>query len=172
MLASAPSRIAARRLAWLRRSAAAGTLTLAMLRAAPEARAQPLPTFGEEFQVKAFTAGDQSPASVAMDMDGDFVVVWSSDDQDGSREGVYAKRYAADGTLLGDEFRVNTYTTGRQSTASAAMDADGNFAVVWSSDGQDGSLSGIYAQRFGSDGTRQGSEFRVNTYTTSNQSSP
>ncbi|HUQ72267.1 MAG TPA: hypothetical protein VM165_22265, partial [Planctomycetaceae bacterium] len=45
------------------------------------------------------------------------------------------------------EFRVNTYTTGVQSGAAVAVDGDGDFVVVWTSNGQDGSSVGVYAQR-------------------------
>jgi hypothetical protein len=39
-------------------------------------------------------------------------------------------------TTAGGEFRVNTYTTGAQADARAAMEPDGDFVVVWTSDGQ------------------------------------
>ena len=41
---------------------------------------------------------------------GGFVVTWTSDGQDGSGYGIYGQRYAADGTAVGSEFRVNTFT--------------------------------------------------------------
>ena len=63
----------------------------------------------------------------------------------------------------GAEFQVNTYTTSNQNTDAAAMDASGNFVVVWQSYGQDGSGKGVYAQRYNAAGVAQGGEFRVNT---------
>ncbi|MEH2165449.1 MAG: tandem-95 repeat protein, partial [Nostoc sp.] len=44
------------------------------------------------------------------------------------------------------EFKVNTYTTNSQSNPTVAMDAGGDFVISWTSDGQDGSGNGIYAQ--------------------------
>jgi hypothetical protein len=41
--------------------------------------------------------------------------------------------------------------------------------VVWRSDSQDGSSAGVYGQRFNADGTPDGAEFRVNTYTANGQ---
>ena len=67
------------------------------------------------------------------------------------------------------EFRVNTYTTSGQNRPSVAMDSSGNFIVVWESSAQDGSVWGIFAQRYDATGTPRGSEFGVNTYTPSNQ---
>ena len=52
------------------------------------------------------------------------------------------------------------------------MDSAGDFVVAWFSSLQDGSSSGIYAQRYNAAGVAQAGEFRVNTYTTDNQSSP
>ena len=125
---------------------------------------------GGEFRVNTVTANSQNLPSVAMDDDGDFVVAWTSSLQDGSGNGVYAQRYNASGVAQGIEFRVNTFTTVTQDRPHVAMDADGDFVVVWRSN-QDGSGYGIYAQRYNAAGAAQGSEFRTNTYTTSTQES-
>jgi hypothetical protein len=103
---------------------------------------------------------------------GAFVVVWLSDSQDGSSSGVFGQRYDAAATPLGSEFRVNTYTTNDQYFPATAMDAAGNFVVVWQSTGQDGLGSGIFGQRFDAAGTPRSGEFQVDTYTTSNQKAP
>jgi hypothetical protein len=42
-----------------------------------------------------------------------------------------------------------------------AMDADGNYAVVWTRDGQGSSAGGIYARCYDASGVPQGSEFSV-----------
>ena len=122
-----------------------------------------------EFQVNSYTTSTQSKCSVAMDADGDFVVAWQSNGQDGSSNGVYAQRYRNDGLALDGEFRVNSYTTSAQLNASVAMDADGDFVISWDSFAQDGSFYGVYAQRFQADGNAVDPEFRVNTYTTQAQ---
>ena len=74
---------------------------------------------------------------------------------------------------LGGETRVNATTVGTQTLAVSgrcvAMDAGGNYVVVWESAGQDGDQGGIYGQRFDSAGAAIGGEFRVNTATTGNQ---
>ena len=131
----------------------------------------PIPT-GTDIQVNTFTSSDQIYPSVTALTDGGFVVTWSSDGQDGSGYGIYGQRYAADGTPVGSEFRVNTYTSNDQVYSSVTALADGGFVVTWSSDGQDGSGYGIYGQRYAADGTPVGSEFRVNTYTTSDRAIP
>ena len=63
-----------------------------------------------EFQVNAYTAGYQIGPVVATDPDGDFVIAWTSDGQDGYIGGVFARRFNSGGMALGVEFQVNTYT--------------------------------------------------------------
>ncbi len=124
---------------------------------------------GDEFRVNSFTSSSQQFSTVAMDADGDFAVTWSSNSQDGSGWGVYAQRYNAAGQALGNEFRVNSYTSGSQIYSKVAMDADGDFVVIWNSAGQDGSSYGVYAQRYSAAGEVLGGEFKVNTYTSNTQ---
>ncbi|HEY9840545.1 MAG TPA: hypothetical protein V6D23_08835, partial [Candidatus Obscuribacterales bacterium] len=52
---------------------------------------------GPEFQVNAYTSNRQTLPDVAMDSDGDFVITWASNGQDGSSDGIYAKRYDSAG---------------------------------------------------------------------------
>ena len=125
---------------------------------------------GSEFRVNAVTAGNQVHSSIAAMADGGFVVTWSSDGQDGSGSGIYGQRYTAAGAADGGEFRVNTFTTGNQFHSSVAALADGGFVVTWSSDGQDGSGSGIYGQRYTAAGVADGNEFLLNETTSGSQS--
>jgi hypothetical protein len=127
---------------------------------------------GTEFRVNSYTTDSQSYAAVASDPSGNFVVVWSSFGQDGSGSGVFGQRYDALGVPHGPEFRVNSYTTGRQYTAAVTADADGNFVVAWTSAGQDGSGYGVFGQRYDANGAPQGPEFQVNSYTTGHQRQP
>jgi len=127
---------------------------------------------GDESPINTYTTNGQSYPSVAVDADGDAMVVWSSQGQDGSNDGVYGQRFDAAGMKVGGEFPVNTYTTGTQRFPSVAMDADGDSVVVWESAGQDGSGYGIYGQQFDSAGTKVGEEFQINSYTTGTQRNP
>ncbi|MCA9093375.1 MAG: hypothetical protein KDA68_07805 [Planctomycetaceae bacterium] len=124
---------------------------------------------GSEFRVNSTTMGRQDNPAIAMDADGDFVITWDSYGQDGDLYGIYAQRYNASGSPQGSEFRVNSHTTGSQAVPAIGMDADGDFVITWQSYGQDGSVMGIYSQRYNASGVPQGSEFRVNSYTTSHQ---
>ncbi len=129
---------------------------------------------GEPFLVNSYTTGYQLLPAAAMDADGGFVVVWLSRDQDGERGGIYAQRFKPNGSPDGAEFLVNTTTTSDQSYPGVAMDADGDFVVVW--DSQQGVDSGvftdIYARRYSRSGVAQGDEFLVNTVVTGDQTQP
>jgi hypothetical protein len=142
------------------------------LLAAPVAAVTPL---GGEFQVNSYTTDNQEFADVAVDADGDFVVTWDSfsviavNSQDGSKAGVFARRYSADGVARAVEFQVSTYTSNQQFGAAIDLDADGDFVIAWTSS-QDGEGYGIFARRFSSAGIAQAVEFQVNSYTANYES--
>jgi hypothetical protein len=125
-----------------------------------------------EFHINTYTTGTQQRASVAMNEQGRFVVVWSSDSQDGSGAGVFGQRFNTDGSREGSEFQINTQTDLDQDDPSVAIDGFGNFVVVWCSNGQDGSGWGVFGQRYDANGAKIGTEFQINTYITDDQRSP
>jgi hypothetical protein len=105
---------------------------------------------GGQFPVNTATTGDQLQPKVAVDDKGAFIVSWwnYAAGGDGSSNSVSARQFDATGAALGPDFRVNSYTTGSQSVPAAAASPDGQFMVVWQS-AQDGSGTGIFAQRYG-----------------------
>ncbi len=128
---------------------------------------------GAEFQVNTYTPFGQYEPSVAADGSGNFVVVWTSGNQTGEdRAGIFGQRYDNAGNPVGGEFHVNTYTTNYQYSPRVAMNASGDFVVVWTSAGQDGDSYGVFGQRFDAAGAAQGNEFQVNTTTTGPQYAP
>jgi hypothetical protein len=128
---------------------------------------------GAELQVNTTTAYSQGFPAIACDPAGDFVVVWSSGNQDGEDYGTFGRRFDSEGVPLSDEFQVNTYTSSSQITPAVAAGGSGSFVVVWASyEDQDGDGYGVFGQRFDSDGTATGSEFQVNTYTLNSQLAP
>ena len=135
-------------------------------------------TLGSQFQVNTYTTSLQASASVGMDADGDLVVVWESSGSAGgdtSYTSIQGQRYSSAGSAVGSQFQVNTYTTDFQQDPCVAADADGDFVVVWRSNGSaGGDISGrsIQGQRYSSAGSALGSQFQVNTYTTDPQIDP
>jgi hypothetical protein len=126
---------------------------------------------GDVVRVNTTTNNDQRYPAVAVDDDGDAVVVWAGVSK-GYGSDVYAQRYDSSGQKVGGEVLVNTYTTGDQSNPAVAIDADGNYVVVWTSSGQDGDGLGVYGQRFNAAGLKMGGEFLVNSLTAGDQVSP
>jgi len=127
---------------------------------------------GGEFRVNATFANDQFQPSVAMDQDGDFVVSWTSEAQDGDGLGVYARRFNAAGVAQGGELLVAAVNTAAdQQHSRVAMDAAGNFVVTWQSYIAASTSDGIYARRYSAAGVAQ-PEFLVNTFTTGDQTLP
>ncbi|HEY7113741.1 MAG TPA: S-layer homology domain-containing protein, partial [Thermoanaerobaculia bacterium] len=117
---------------------------------------------GSEFAANAYTTGNQSDEFVATDAGGNFIAVWNSLSRDGSGSGVFAQRFDNTGQPAGSDFQVNTYTTGYQIPNGVAMDAAGDFVVVWGGYGPLGT-SGVFARLFDKGGTPRGDPIQVNS---------
>jgi hypothetical protein len=85
-----------------------------------------------------------------MDDTGDFVIAWEDDNQDGSNPepGIFARRFASDGTALAAELQVNSYTVDLQAEVAVAVGGAGDFVIAWCSAQQDGDKDGVFGQRF------------------------
>ena len=79
---------------------------------------------------------------------GDYLVVWTSLGQDGSREGVYGRFVHEDGSPVGGEFLVNTTTIGQQMQPAVASDGVNQFLVVWTGFTLSPNSFDLYAQRY------------------------
>jgi hypothetical protein len=102
-------------------------------------------------RVNTQTYGDQYAPKISA-IGSDYLVVWTSLGQDGSREGVYGQLLRSDGSLAGAEFRVNTTTLSQQMHPALASDGTGRFLAVWTSFiGGAGSFD-LFAQRYASTG--------------------
>lgn len=132
----------------------------------------------EDIQVNTYTMNDQESPSVAASAASDFVVVWASEGSagtDSSLSSIQGQRYSSDGSPVGEELQVNTYTTGLQWSPSVAASASDDFFVGWTSFGSAGTDSSnfsVHGQHYGSGGSPIGGELQINTYTTSTQWSP
>ena len=123
-----------------------------------------------ETRINTTTDSDQYQHAITALADGGYVVTWMS--QDGSGWGIYAQRYDINGSAVGAETRINTTTDSNQHYPAITALADGGYVVTWMSHGQDGSGSGIYAQRYDINGSAVGAETRINTTTASDQYYP
>ena len=125
----------------------------------PETRVNENPLYIQFFSEPQGTGygRETSTTSVAVDDDGDYVVVWTSlgqdDPNDPNGAGVYLRLYDRSGAPRTGEVRVNNLTSGDQRNAAVAMDADGDFIVTWEAQNADGNWD-VYAQRFDAAGNR------------------
>ena len=101
-------------------------------------------------------ANNQNEPAIAGLADGGYVVTWMSYGQDGSGWGVYSQRYDSGGAAVGSETQVNSSTVSDQDQPTITAMTDGGYVVAWMSSGQDGSGTGIYAQRYDSNGAAVG----------------
>lgn len=150
---------------------------VAALGGAAATRAQMSP-LGGQFQVNSYTSNIQYHPAVATDSAGRFVVVWTSFGSTGtdtSNASIQARRWGADGTALGGQFQINTYTTSTQRFPSLAAASDGAFVAVWASLGSvgtDTSDDSVQAKRYLSNGNPTGAQSQVNSYTALDQQFP
>lgn len=112
---------------------------------------------------------------VATGPGGTFVVVWTSEGQDGSHNGIFGQRFTKEGQAVGPEFQVNQVTFSDQTLPRIVSDAAGNFAVIWVS--YDPSSFGLYdwdvkARLYRFDGTPVGPEIFVNRRRENSQDFP
>ncbi len=78
-------------------------------------------TVGSEFQINTYTTHAPTKPKVAIDSDGDFVVVWQSLESAGPDtfpHSIQGQRFNASGSAIGSQFQVNTYTTATQARPS------------------------------------------------------
>ena len=74
---------------------------------------------------------------------------------------------------IGDESQVNSYTTLEQDMPAIAGNDEGDFVIVWQSDGADDTtVQSALAQRFDSAGQAVASEFRASFSTAADNSNP
>ncbi|MEM9447678.1 MAG: Calx-beta domain-containing protein [Cyanobacteria bacterium P01_E01_bin.6] len=124
---------------------------------------------GNEFQVNTTTIGDQEQPNIAVDAQGNYVVVWESE-VDGGDRGIFAQRYDRFGNAIGGEIEVAADPARNEVDPVVGMDASGNFVVSWTDEG--GDANDVRARRFDSDGNALGDSFLVNTETAGNQDTP
>jgi hypothetical protein len=128
---------------------------------------------GAEFQVNTHTTYDQRNAAIAMGQGGKFIVVWSSYGQDGSSNGVFGRLFDPNCSPLGEEFQINTTSSGNQAEPAVAMESAAGFVVVWQGPGlTEDDQEDIFAQRFDPNGLPVGDEYLVNSYTQDKQLYP
>lgn len=129
---------------------------------------------GDEFQVNTFTGYNQRSPSVGALDDGDFVVVWVSENQRYENSvDLLARRYNGDGTADSGEVLV---TGSRTLSANPVITAagDGRFVIAWSSESLSELKHGwdVIACAYDLAGNPIGGPVRLNQFTLGHQYGP
>ena len=121
-----------------------------------------------QFQINStMTSASENYPAVTELTDGGFLVVWTLPQ-------VHGRRFAADGTPDGDDFQINTFTSGSERETDLVLHEDGRVLVIWTDDGDSGGDDGteIRGRLFSPELVAQGVDFRINTLVTGTQNRP
>jgi hypothetical protein len=111
------------------------------------------------------TAMYDMPMDAAVNNSGVFVLAWINL-VSGNGGDVLARRFAANGSPLGNQFVVHNPSSTNQSGPHVAINDLGYSSIVWNSFGEDGgnpSYDGVFAQMYDPSGLEAGSQFMINT---------
>ncbi|MGE5478357.1 MAG: Ig-like domain-containing protein [Bacteroidales bacterium] len=122
---------------------------------------------GEEFLISTHNAGEQDGNTLVALADGGFLAVWDTFDPasgDASLGSIAAQRFAADGSKVGTEYRLNTTTTGGQWSPALVRLQNGTLVAVWSNatTTQGSGRGDVSGRILAADGTPLSAEFKVN----------
>ncbi|MBU3916837.1 hypothetical protein KKA14_15000, partial [bacterium] len=85
-----------------------------------------------EYRVNAYTSYDQKAPKIVDLSDGGYVVVWTSNTQDGQERGIYSRVYDNTNATTGEDVLVNTtITVGDQHSPEVFKNEGNSFSVSW-----------------------------------------
>jgi len=122
-----------------------------------------------DIQVDTTTAGGPpTQTEIARGWDGRLIVVWTTDENLGLQGEIRARLYDAALNPLGNDFRINSLTTGAQSNAHVGDLGPLGFLVAWDSDtsaGDDTSSPSIQMRIVTGSDLFSGAQAQLNVYT-------
>jgi len=116
---------------------------------------------GSMFRINSTWLFDQRDPAIAADSAGNVVVVWSSYGQDGDLGGIYGQLFDSSGKVVGEEFPINSVTTGHQARPQVAYFSTGGFVVAWTTDAMDSDNGALGLRLFKSNGSPLTGEIRI-----------
>ncbi len=128
---------------------------------------------GSTFQVNTTTTNDQQNARVTLLKKGGAAFVWERGPA--NHQHIYGRVLNASNVWLNTtNFVVSTYTNTFQCNPAIATLTNGNLVVVWGSYNQavSNSQMDVYGQLLSTNGSRIGTNFLINQFTTYNQRNP
>lgn len=116
---------------------------------------------GEPFLIQEDADSKQQLPTVTTLASGNFVVVWVSESEDGTRD-VRAQIFKPDGQPVGDEILIAGTIDGGVQQPDVDLLGSGGFVVTWRGHGALPAVPGIKAQIIGAEGQKIGEPFLVN----------
>lgn len=124
------------------------------------------------FRISRIAGESSESPCVAMNEDGDFVVVWQEGRAGMPIFDIYGQRFNSSGDTVGGNFQISDAPMAQhqQIYPSLALHRDGNFVVVWQDSREHTyEIYDIYAQIYDAQGLPVDTNFRVNATTDSAQ---
>jgi hypothetical protein len=110
-----------------------------------------------EFQANEYPSQDLPVVSNLSN--GNFIIVWYGPGAGDPISGIYGQLFNSVGSKMGNNFLINTITTGSQGKPSIASFTNGDFVVTW----DNGGGGDIHGQLFTSNGNKIEDQFLINT---------
>ena len=131
--------------------------------------------FGQtQFLVNTETDTTQRDAHIARNANGNYIICWDSENQvsANSKSDIYFQLFDANSNKIGTETLANNVTENEQERPALAMNANGNFIIVWAS--HSGDFDDIFdiKGRLYKNNQPVGDEFLVNSTTANSQTKP
>lgn len=104
---------------------------------------------GPPFTISGSGGGNAAAPAIASDAGGNAIIVWQAPDGDGN--GIFGRRFAADGSPLGNAFPVNTSIAGDQQAPLVRTDASGRFVISYTTAAGNGGSS-VHVRRYSAAG--------------------
>jgi hypothetical protein len=116
--------------------------------------------------------GQQRRPAIAMDAQGNFVVAWEDDSDRNAFYQIKARGFNSAGNQSIAQFTVNSTASGQQRVPAIAMNASGDFVIVWEDDNNENSIYQIKARGFNATGGQRFAQRTVNAVADGQQRSP
>jgi hypothetical protein len=131
-------------------------------------------SFEDTLNVNTLTTGVQLSSQIAMNAQGDYVIVWDNAQNDQTNPfGIYAQMFSAEGNPIGENIPIATSSNFSQDLPAIAMHDNRSFVVAWKEPSpESGSSVDIYARSYGANGLPLGNPRRVNQMIQGTQRTP
>lgn len=127
----------------------------------------------DAFDVSIADITSMTRPSIAMTLNGEFVIVWDGDPNRADSDDIHARCFTDDGTPRTDPFLVNALRDGPQQWPQVAIADANEFTVVWQHEHDDPNLAtDIFARTFDLDGQPVDEETKLNGYVAGKQRYP